>query len=166
VNLHVLTAVTRPSNLERVYDSIYSQDHSFWTVFWHLLHLDAPSVGGQKVKNLLLDATRPEDGWVYVLDDDTMMHPQFLDRTADVIDANPDCEVIFVGRSDHGNLFMPEVKVGAIDICQALIRRDLINDLRIPDLYDGDGWFLQALIDKAVEAVYLPESLSFYNLLR
>jgi hypothetical protein len=163
VNLHVLTAVTRPRNLERVYDSIYSVEHPSWRVFWHILHLSNPFVGGQVVKNYLLDET--PGGWVYVLDDDTIMHPEFLGRTAETIELHPDADVIFFARIDRGTTWAPEIAVGSVDIGQALMRRELIADLRIPDLYEGDGQFLEKVLDRAKESVYLSDPLCFYNLL-
>jgi len=167
MRLHVLTAVTRPENFNAIYNSIYDSNHHDWQIYWHLLHLDGDHIGGQKVKNLLFEVLDDEqDGWVYVLDDDTLMHPAFLSRTAALINANPEADVFFFARVDHGNVFQPDVKVGSIDIGQALIHLSLVGDLRLPELYDGDGWFLEGIRQAADQAVYVNEPLSFYNRLR
>jgi len=166
VRLHVLTAATRPENFPAMYESIYAANHPDWQVYWHILHLDGDHVGGQTVKNWLLDELEMDDGWVYILDDDNLMHPAFLSRTAAMLKKHPETQILFVARVEHGNVFQPEVKVGHIDIGQALIRLDLIEDLRIPDLYDGDGWFLQTLVGKAKDSLFVAEPLSFYNRLR
>ena len=159
-----MTAVTRPQNISAIYDSIYQQPSVFWHIHWHVFTDHVPAVGGQRVKNEMLGSC--VGGWVYVLDDDTLMHPDLLRRTSDVIRDNPDCDAILFGRVEGGNVFPPELRVGMIDIGQAMLKRSLIGRERIPHQYDGDGHLICLVVPKARNAVYLSEPLSYYNRLR
>ena len=94
------------------------------------------------------------------------MHPRLLLRTAEVLDSNPEADAIFFARIENDRVIPPEVRVGGIDIGQVMVHRSLIGDARIPELYEGDGWFLQNLVHEAKQAVYLSEPLSYYNRLR
>lgn len=161
--LHVLTACTRPENLERVADSIFSSKPMFLDVHWHVRRDTEPAVGGQRVKNEMLDNI--SEGWIVFLDDDTAMHPQLLQRLDDEI--NPNIDLVFYAQQRNADVHMPLAKRGLIDIGQVCVHRRRIGPLRIPDFYDGDGWFCEALVANpgGGEIVYLPEVLSFYNLL-
>jgi len=56
------------------------------------------------------------------------------------------------------------VYVGGIDIGQAIIRRDVIGDRRIPESYAGDGEFLSSVL-AGRNVVYLPRVLCYHNAL-
>jgi hypothetical protein len=160
VKLHILTACTRPWNLPRIADSIYAFQRENVEVHWHIGHDDEPAVGGQRIKNRLLDDIT--NGWVYVLDDDTLMHPELLYRLPDLCRR---CDVVLFAQVRGELVHNPQLLRGCIDVGQAVIRRSTIGKTRIPDFYDGDGWFLEAVCGKARNVKYLNQPLSFYNLL-
>jgi len=164
MRLHVLTAVTRPQNIPAIWESINSDWQGDWQVHWHVYQERLEAVGGQRVKNQMLNTC--VGGWVYILDDDTLMHPDLLKRTSDVLYENPKADAILFGRIEGGNTFMPELRVGLIDVGQAMLRRSLIGKHRIPHQYDGDGQLLTEVVPQARQAIYLNEPLSFYNRLR
>lgn len=169
VKLHLLTAVTRPGNLAVIADSIAAASFSTeWEYVWHLrfdpLRQD---VGGHEQKNAMLDGI--EDGWVWILDDDTLMHPDLLRRLADVLKAQPDALALVVSqdRKDGRHLVAAEenVRVCFIDAGQAIMRRDLIGNHRLPLNYEGDGHWLCDLLPGKDGVVYLDETLSLHNAL-
>jgi hypothetical protein len=159
VTLHVLTAVTRPHNLSKMAESLNAWGRADFT--WHM-RFDAKHehVGGQAVKNEMLHSI--EDGWVMFLDDDTLAHPKLYRRFLKHQEAEAIC--VTQRHSVLGTLHASRenVGVGTIDIGQALIRRDVIGDMRIPETYAGDGEFLSAILPYA-DTVYLDEVLSFHN---
>src|SRR3990167_1261604 len=81
MRIHALTACSRPENLTKVGLSLAhaARGHD---VHWHVrFDLEREHVGGQAVKNRLLDEI--SDGWVWILDDDTIVHPDLFSRAAE-----------------------------------------------------------------------------------
>ena len=113
--------------------------------------------------------TFPDDGqWVYVLDDDNILHPGFEEAFKS---ASPDC-CLFVGSqqvtADHVRVANPaRLTVQNVDFAQHCSRRDLIGDLRLWSIYRNDGYFLEELVIRAREAgrpiKVLQQVMSFYN---
>jgi hypothetical protein len=160
--LHVLTACSRPENLARVAESIAAAACEPWEVCWHVrLDRAREHVGGQALKNRMLDQIT--DGWVCFLDDDTVMHPDFLTAVAE----NQDAHMVVVSqrRTDGRTLVAAaaNMRVGHVDIGQAAIRRERI-DSSIPEHYEGDGVFL-ADVAATARVAYVAEVLSFHNAL-
>jgi len=169
VRLHVLTAVTRPENLPALEESIRRAEERARHVdlVWHQRHdPDREHVGGQAVKNQMLDGIA--DGWVCVLDDDTVMHNHFLRKIEFTITRDPALEAVVVSQKRTTGVVLkasPDNAVlGKIDAGQAVLRRDLIGDERIPETYAGDGLWLEALLADAY-VQYLPDVLSLHNVL-
>jgi hypothetical protein len=170
--LHILTAVTRPENLAQVKDSI---EHAYsraadTSIQWHVRHdHDQQHVGGQALKNWMLDVI--QDGWVVILDDDTTMHPRFIQKIEMVVATaplvNPDLRAIIVSQKRVNGTILsasPEnAVVGGIDAGQAVLRRDLIGDYRIPEEYAGDGMWLETLLRDRPDVHYMRDVLSLHN---
>jgi hypothetical protein len=162
---HVLTACTRPHNLPVVAESIMAATCDPWDVTWHIRFDPAQQhVGGQRLKNEMLDQI--EDGWVCFLDDDTTMHPEYLRRMAEAVKTAG--AVVVAQQRQNGMVLtaaQEHLKVGAVDIGQAFISRPLIGTHRIPEHYEGDGVFLQAVLAGHYFVTYLPDILSEHNAL-
>jgi hypothetical protein len=169
MRLHVLTAVTRPGYLPLLAESIADASApDTFDVCWHWrFDTDRRHVGGQALKNEMLDGI--SDGWVWVLDDDTLVHPLLFATVADAIREAPRARAVVVSqsRTDGRVLHAHEdnVRVGSIDIGQAVLRRDLIGTLRIPETYEGDGELLEALLPSCAGVLYIDEVLSCHNAL-
>lgn len=121
-------------------------------------------VGGQRIKNEILSSIK--DGWVWVLDDDTTVHEDLFRVVS--ANRNHDAVVVSQDRPDMGAVLVASrenIRVSGIDIGQAVIRREVIGDARIPETYDGDGSFLQEVLAEA-NVAFVEESLSLYNSLR
>jgi hypothetical protein len=167
---HVLTACTRPQNLDLVAESIMAATCDPWDVTWHIrFDPEQQHVGGQRLKNEMLDQI--EDGWVCFLDDDTTMHPEFLRRMAEAV---ADAGAVVVsqqrqgGHPFYGGVLVAaheNLQVGSVDIGQAFIARSLIGPHRIPEDYEGDGMFLNAVLANWPAVAYLPDVLSEHNAL-
>jgi len=168
MKLHLLTAVTRPGNLAVIADSIAAASFPEWEVAWHLrFDPNRTDIGGQRLKNQMLDGI--EDGWCWILDDDTTMHPHLLRKLTEVLTWEPTALALVVSqdRQDGRHLTAAEgnVRVGEIDAGQAIMRRDLIGDHRLPLDYEGDGHWLCELLPGKDGIVYLDETLSLHNAL-
>lgn len=158
--LNVLTAVSRPENLPRIAESLATavvkapNVKVCWRWGWDL---ERRHVGGQAVKNALLDDV--EDGWVWILDDDTLVHPDVLT----VVQGYENAEAVVVAQQrTDGRVLWGELVVGSIDVGQVFLRRHLIVDHRIPETYDGDGyWLIEVLEDARVK--WVDDVLSLHN---
>lgn len=165
--LHVVTAITRPENLPRICSSLSAGCvHARCDLVWHWRHdFEHAHVGGQKPKNDALDVIK--DGWVWFLDDDTLADARIPSIVASFDDrVEVDAFVVSQRRADGYVLAAgaEHVRVGSIDIGQAIIRRSAIGTQRIPETYVGDGVFLEAVLP-ACNTVYLPLVASSHNAL-
>jgi hypothetical protein len=169
LKLHILTAVTRPENLPRLAESIAAASFTpEWEIVWHL-RFDPlkQNVGGHAIKNRMLDGI--EDGWCWILDDDTVMHPELLGRLDRVLTEQPGTWALVVSQTRRDGRYLEAaegmVKVGYIDAGQVIMRRDFIGDHRIPTTYEGDGRWLSDLLPGQDGVFYLDEALSLHNAL-
>lgn len=104
--------------------------------------------------------------WVYTLDDDNLIHPNFktvIDATADV-----GCDMICFGQQlDANHVRHPEIAIQRIDAGQFVVRRGAVGDLRYWPIYRGDGYFACEIKIRAMEKrrspMILQEVASFYN---
>ncbi len=170
MRLHVLTAVSRNENIPRIRRSIDSarENVTGMKVEWHRqgdplrLH-----VGGQLLKNRMLREIT--DGWVCILDDDTVMHPRFLQKIYRAYHHHPHVNAIVVSQKRTTGFVMracPENMVaGKVDAGQAVIRRPFIGDLKIPETYAGDGEWLECLLFGRDDVHYMADVLSLHNAL-
>jgi hypothetical protein len=132
---HIVTACTRPHNLPLMAESIEAATCEPWEVHWHIRFDSALQHVGGQRLKNQM-LDQIEDGWVCFLDG-----PQVL-------------------AAAHEHL-----QVGSVDIGQAFIARSLIGNTRIPEHYEGDGVFLQAVLASWPAVAYLPDILSEHNAL-
>ena len=170
MKLHVLTAVTRPQNLQAVAASLARAADvcENLELVWHWQYDPRREyVGGQALKNQMLDGIT--DGWVWILDDDTICDSQILARFGAALIDHPEAEAIVFSqeRPDLGRRLRAaaeNARMGEIDAGQAFLARNLIGDERLPVSYEGDGYWLEALLSRAA-VIYVDEPLSLYNAL-
>lgn len=164
MRLHVVTAITRPAHLAQIADSLAAAGAAAGVdLVWHWnWDLRCQNVGGQAVKNRSLD--RIDDGWVWMLDDDTIAHSEVITKWREY--ATPECDAVIFDqvRADGRYLIASEhdARVGFIDIGQAFLRRTAIGDHRLPEHYDGDGLFLEAVLAEC-RVAFVNRPLTFHN---
>lgn len=165
MTFHILTACARAWNLPALAESIVAGD-PYDEAVWHVgLDAELKHVGGQAVKNRLLDET--QGGYVVVLDDDTTLHPELLPTARRSI-MEEDADLVVVSQSWPGGVRHASagaMVVGGVDIGQAVVSRHLIGPDRIPETYDGDGHWLAGLAARALRPVYVDRVLAHYNAL-
>jgi hypothetical protein len=168
LKFHVLTAVSRPYNLTAVGSSLATavKRAGVHEVQWHLRFDPARQhVGGQELKNRMLDDIA--DGWVVILDDDTVMHKQFFPRVVSALKRNPGCAAVVVSQlRTSGEVLVAHpdnAVVGGIDAGQVVIRRDVIGEHRLPPTYAGDGVWLEKILFGRSDVVYMTDVLSLHN---
>lgn len=169
MKLAVLTAVSRPWNLNVIAGSLATAlARAPVDLTWHL-RFDPlrEHVGGQALKNEMLDGI--SDGWVWILDDDTLVHERFLEVVAPIADAHPHLDAIVVSqRRNDGRVLQASAEkavLGEIDAGQAILSRAFIANYRIPETYAGDGVWLETLLHDRDSVVYEESVLSLHNVL-
>ncbi len=111
--------------------------------------------------------------WVYFLDDDTLLHPSFLDEIISNLDYTKSA-IIFDQENKDGTIRLradiDKVKVCHIDMGQYVVNlTKLPEDLRFKeDDYCADGIFIEELFNKVGPEQFLVinKTLSTYNKLR
>jgi hypothetical protein len=173
MKLHLLTAITRPENLAQIAASVAVAQTSAPDValVWHWrCDPERRHPGGQGLKNQMLDDIA--DGWVWILDDDNLMRPDFLVTIQACIEAQPAAQMLVCaqqhadGRVRRVNRAM--LRETHVDAAQAIIAHTALGTLRIPEHYCGDGAFIEALADRLTpdQIAYMHRPIVNYNALR
>jgi len=197
--INIITRCTRLDNINKVKESIFNTQK--FEVKWFVL-FDTSSIkqvdsevlsnlqeSGVNIKFLngdpgdfghnLINKTidQIESGFIYVLDDDNILHENFYDRLSEIIDNNPDKGGFIFNQKVDGKDFTkldvrlasPEnTKVQSIDMAQFLLDRKLIGEHRIPfRIYMGDGIFIESLFNENKDSfLFIDEILCYYNFLQ
>lgn len=124
---------------------------------------------GNDQRNRALDLAEP--GFVYFLDDDNILHPDFIKYIQSLMDR-------MVNEGKQGAVWHQDVrqryvrriapdriKMGMIDTAQYLLTTDIIGDLRwIPDEHCADGFFIEELHRKNPDKfLYIDMVLCYCN---
>jgi glycosyltransferase involved in cell wall biosynthesis len=196
---NIVTRCTRPHFLKTVKESIFKTikfDIKWWVVFDTrvIKDIDAEflselqSIGGTPLffegvegdfAHTLLSKTIDliEDGFIYFLDDDNILHEDFWDEMSKAIKENPDKRgFIFhqkIGGKDFTGLDIREgkpenTKVRHIDMAQFVLSRDLIGEVRfVPNDYIADGYLIEKIYRQSPDDFFfIDKVLCYYNELK
>lgn len=170
--LHVLTACSRIQTLTALGAALERAEIERIQLHWHVaFDLERRHVGGQAVKNRLLDQIPADDpGWVWICDDDNLPHPVFFRRLAQLWAEGqrvgmPDAYLFAQLRGPlEGGRILPArpPRAGYVDAAQLVARRSYIGDYRLPATYDGDGVWIEGLYVPGAVAL-IDEPITLYN---
>ena len=199
LRLNIITRCTRPHFLQKVKESIFTTglfDIKWWVIFDTRIvkDIDADFLselqlsGGEALYfkgvnvdhgHTLLSKTldKIEDGYVYFLDDDNILHENFYTKLYSEIQNNPDkLGFIFsqkVSGKDFTGLDVRDAKpencrVQHIDMAQFLLHRKLIGDNRFKaDDYKADGYFIENIYNMNKDKFhFISDILCYYNYLK
>ena len=164
--LTIITPCSRPQNLPAMAESI-KPGRSMFDVIWMVVFDNGEckeSVVGNYQRNCALDAIT--DGWVYFLDDDTIIHPDFFSELAK---ANTSAVAFEQDLGTWVRKVVPsEMRVCHIDMGQVTIRREIIGDIRFAlSVYEADGIFVESIYKNNPNAwSFIDKPLCYYNKLR
>lgn len=182
--LTVITPCSRPMNLRAMLPGIM-ECRSTLEVRWLIVH-DRPRpheemptwveqhcheaanpIAGKAQLNFALDLI--SDGWVWVLDDDNLVYPNFGHLLHDMMLAHSQAKgfVFPQVHRDGIRAAAPHLmKECSVDQAQFVVRRDFIGSRRYPLRYTGDGAFAEQLYDAEPGAFrFSPTPAVFYNAL-
>ena len=197
--IHILTRCTRTNNLLKIKDSIFkSIIWPFTETRWHIL-FDTSSLKdinvdileklqndniilrfykgskGDYASNLNKEIdTINSDEWIYVLDDDNILHENFYSEVDKIHKLDPNAKgIIFsqrISSKDFSGLdirkaSVKNIKVGSIDNAQFLLRKDIIGDVRYRlNEYKCDGYFIEEVYNKHPELFSINDiEMCYYN---
>jgi hypothetical protein len=178
--LNIITPCSRPQNLVKISQSINIPTENYrWIVVFDMdempqdqiipnncetyLHRDPQSTVGHAQRNFALNLI--QDGYVYMNDDDTIMHPNLWENIKDCTE-----DIIsFAQENKDGSLRLSgeNIALYQIDSHNFIVSYDIIEETKWDiSLYYADGIFAETCAKKAKTKKYIPKILSTYNKLR
>ena len=194
ITLNILTRCTRQTNLLKIKDTVYNTD--LFKINWYILFdvnaikdIDAqllgelsktsciikfmPGIKGDFGYGMINTIIEEVNDWVYILDDDNVIHEDFYKTLFLEIENNPDKKAFVFNQKVAGldftgldvRLAAPEnMHVGGIDVAQFCIHKDLISDYRFGSGYVGDGIFITNIYPQNKEKFFfINQELCYYN---
>jgi hypothetical protein len=163
--LHILTACSRPGNLPAWAADLaaIAGEYPGVDLRWHVgFDVARQHIGGQAVKNALLDSIPAADsGWVWIGDDDNALDTAMLEALAAYAD-RADVDAVVFAQRRRGCIAAPCAVVDEVDAAQIVARRAFIGDTRIPECYNGDGQWIATLAMRG-GVVYDDRAVTRYN---
>lgn len=177
--IYIITPCSRPKNLSFIKNSIPSECN--WIIVYDNLVREKPNIEratilhspytgyfGNLNRNYALDNIKFSDlDWIYILDDDNIIHPQWYSVVKDVIDEK--LNMIAWGQVWKNNDIRlkptQSPMIGNIDTSCYMIRGRLMKTLRYKMDYAADGIMArEAFLQDGF--LMLNQYLGYYNYLR
>lgn len=160
--LHILTACARPEYLPAWAAELCEAAKCGIDLRWHVaFDLDRKHVGGQALKNAMLDSIHESDsGWVWIGDDDNVLDPAMLSALMAYEDRQVDSVVFAQHRG--AKIATPCALVDRVDAAQFVGRRRMIGNHRLPETYNGDGHWIAGMAERG-RMVYDSRPVTKYN---
>lgn len=199
IKLTIITRCSRINNLIKVKNSIFTTDK--FDISWKVMidstilkDVDAETLAdiqssggkiffirsipgdfGHQMVNKAIEDT--EDGFIFVLDDDNLVHEDFYESLYEAIISNIDKKGFVYNQKVGGKDFSgvdirmcsPEnMKVSKIDMAQVVLHRELISNIRInPMNYIADSIFIEEVYTSNPDQfVFINKTLCYYNYLQ
>lgn len=152
--LHVITACSRPyliSDIAKAFD--LREKNLRYAVRWHIAFQHPKQIDnhGTVKMNEMIELI-PADDWVWILDDDNLVHPQFFDMLNCVFEVYANHKKAFVFSQNRADVLGPVLKadpdnmrVGRVDTAQVVFKKSLLGPVRLPDSHVADGIFYEEL---------------------
>ena len=189
MQFHVVTRCTRVENLLTLLEGVYS---SGVNVSWHIVfdtnHVKEVDVKilGELYKNNAQLYFKNGDGWglsnlndilkalpegyVFHLDDDNLMHPDYYKQISIAVSAFPNAKVFCYGQElsiwgdDFRYASSENTVVGKIDLAQYTVHTDVYKEMSYGSGYTADGEFIEAYHKAHPEQfLFIREVLCYYN---
>ena len=204
MEINILTRCTRIQNIEKIKKSIFTEIYNV-KVNWHVVFdidvlkeisfdllntLKQPNIfihyhtlGGKKIDtsggwhidlNSIISSLK---GWIYILDDDNLLHKEFYKSVFESHLLQKDKLIFLFNQEVGGRDFtglqtrvvdMSNIKVGHIDTAQFIIHSDVFNKLnfKFGVGYVADGEFIERVYNSAPFLFEkIDKVISHYNIL-
>jgi len=174
----IITPCSRPENLDALSKSIMQLNYPFtWIICYDLRVVKEfnPVYGatyqigieggvyGNLQRNKAIDYIVNPYEWIYCLDDDNTMHPDFAYLFKQYSLRNPDLDIVTFDQQLSDSVRLgSDIREGFIDQAQFMVRKRIIEPYE--QTYSADGILIEKLYKKYPErTLYYNEVLSYYN---
>lgn len=152
--LHVITSCSRPFLLPDIAKAFDQREQKLrYRIRWHVAFQHPSQIDnhGTIKMNEMIDLI-PADDWVWILDDDNLVHPHFFEILHSAFEVYGDHKKAFVFSQNRADVLGPvlrsgpeNMRVGRVDTAQVVFKKSLIGPLRLPDHRMADGIFYEEL---------------------
>ena len=180
--LTIITPCSRPEHLPQLLKSIQFDKIKQWIIVYdtsknrkydkqyqshaQIVEVECDNgISGNPQRNYGMSLV--DDGYIYFLDDDNIIHPKFW-SIIDSLDGNKYYTFNQI-RNQYGAILRGNnLKVGYIDTAMFIVHKRHIGDIQwINDRYDADGYFITAIYNNHKDShQYINDVACYYNFLR
>ena len=182
--IFILTACTRPYNLPKLLESFPTERIQWIIVFdptvkdpvemENAIHLTSPMTGqyGNYARNTGLNylydsGIITDQDWLYILDDDNIIHPDWWENVKDNLTNNT---LITWGQHWHKGYHRADATntpaSGNIDTAQYMVRWDIAKNFKFRLQYEADGFYAEDCFNFTGSCLAIQKDLCYYNYLR
>jgi hypothetical protein len=186
LKLTIITPCIRPENLIKIQNSINFDYVNEWIIVYDGNHISSlpntidknskikeyifkgEGISGNPQRNFALDLIETLDTYLYFLDDDNIIHPDFYE----LLDTIKPGKIYTVNQSRPKNVFPYKtllrgdtIELYNIDTAMFLIDFNLCKDVRwIIDKYNADGFYIKECYEANQEKwIFIDKTMSYYN---
>lgn len=177
--IHIITPCSRPNNLAQILDTIPAG--CSWTVVLDSSVADSVNINAKVIRSLhtgnsgnelrnqgMTEILPDQNDWVYFLDDDNLIHPDWFDAVSSHL--NDEFDMLAWGQlNKDGGIRLPppfRIQLNCIDTASFMVKWKALKNYRWETAaYDADG---RLAINIASKHKYktLDQYLCWYNALR
>jgi glycosyltransferase involved in cell wall biosynthesis len=135
-----------------------------------ILHSPCTGHYGNPNRNYALEYLKDQltdKDWLYVLDDDNIIHPDWYNKVCSNLENN---SMIHWGQCFSNGAHRVDApttpKSGAIDTAQYMVRWNIAKNIRYKELYEADGFYAEDCFNVAGSSLRIEEDLCYFNYLR
>jgi glycosyltransferase involved in cell wall biosynthesis len=179
-SITIITPCCRSDNLPKLFESIdftkiakwiivydISRDRKYKYQFNHpqIVEMECDKVGAYGHPQRNVGIKQVEDGFIYFLDDDNVIHPGFWELIGPL---DPTKFYTFDQQRTASSVLRGNViRVGHIDTAMFLVHKQQIRAIKwVENKYEADGLFISAIARTNPGAhVYVPQIACYYNFL-
>lgn len=179
--IYIVTPCTRPFNLARMRASIPA--NCKWIISYDSsvkspVPVDGATVifskntghFGNPVRNTALDylaSVATDDDWLYILDDDNIVHPDWYDAVSSHLQSSSMIGWDQEFPSGGTRAIIPDAPGnGNVDTAQYMMRWGAVKNIRYELLYEADGIYAEQAFKAAGGITKIHKNICYYNYLR
>jgi len=180
--IYIITPCSRPFNLEQI--SKFIPKECTWVISFdnrvtdkpiieNAICLNSPYTGnyGNLNRNFALEYLKDkinDDDWIYVLDDDNIIHEEWYDYIKDKLSGYSMVQWGQCFSHKMHRSFSPEKPLkGTIDTAQYMVRWGAVKHIRFDDFdYEADGKYAEDCFNAIGFSLRIQKDLCYFNYLR
>ena len=179
MGINIITACSRPTNLKQLYESIRFEMIDAWYIVYDTstagctkqfemepkiieIECNTKGVCGHPQINHALNIIT--EGYIYVLDDDNVMHPNFW-KLVPRFDGENVYTFDILRKPSNRSYRGDKIALTYIDTAQFIVPRNLVGDIRWPEQTRGGDYAFISAIKKnhPHKFTYVPGIASYWN---